>query len=63
LRDELLRTACSRALAKKVLICLKAVIKDARRRGNVAQNVADGVTITPGLGPSRAVFHLMRPAR
>jgi integrase len=45
-RDELLRTCCSRGLAKKVLICLKAVIKDARRRGNVAQNVADGVTIT-----------------
>jgi integrase len=45
-RDELLRTCCSRALAKKVLICLKAVIKDSRRRGNVAQNVADGVTIT-----------------
>jgi integrase len=45
-RDELLRTTCSRTLAGKVLRCLKSVIKDAKRRGNVAQNVASDVTIT-----------------
>jgi len=33
-------------MAKKVLGSLKAILKDARRRGNVAQNVADGVSIT-----------------
>jgi integrase len=44
-RDELLRTTCSRTLAGKVLTCLKAVIKDAKRRGNVAQNVASDVVI------------------
>jgi integrase len=43
-RDELLRT-CSRRLAKRVLTNLKSIIRDAQRRGNVAQNVADGVTI------------------
>jgi integrase len=43
-RDELLRT-CSRTLAKRVLSNLKSIIRDAQRRGNVAQNVADGVTI------------------
>ncbi len=36
----------SRALAKKVLTSLKATLKDAKRRGNVAQNVASDVTIT-----------------
>jgi integrase len=44
-RDELLQT-CSRRLAKRVLSYLKSILRDARRRGNVAQNVADGVTIT-----------------
>jgi integrase len=44
-RDDLLRTTCSRTLARKVLVCLKSVIRDAKRRGNVAQNVADDVTI------------------
>jgi hypothetical protein len=44
-RDELLRTARSRIVAGKVLRCLKSVIKDAKRRGNVAQNVASDVTI------------------
>jgi integrase len=43
-RDELLRT-CSRRLAKRVLTNLKSILRDAQRRGNVAQNVADGVTI------------------
>jgi integrase len=45
-RDELVRTACSRTLAGKILRCLKSVIKDAKRRGNVAQNVATDVTIS-----------------
>jgi len=44
-RDELLKDM-SRAMAKKVLGSLRAILKDARRRGNVAQNVADGVSIT-----------------
>jgi integrase len=33
-------------MAKKVLVGLKAILKDARRRGNVAQNVATDVSIT-----------------
>src|SRR5262249_59849437 len=44
-RDELLQTL-SRVLARKVLTVLKAVLKDAVRRGTVAQNVAAGVSIT-----------------
>src|SRR6266849_4885655 len=43
-RDELLRT-CSRRLAKRVLTNLKSILRDGQRRGNVAQNVSDGVTI------------------
>jgi integrase len=43
-RDDLVRDL-SRIRAKKVLDCLKSVIKDAKRRGNVAQNVASDVTI------------------
>jgi integrase len=43
-RDDLLGT-CGRKLAKRVLGNLKSILRDARRRGNVAQNVADGVTI------------------
>jgi len=43
-RDELLQDL-SRALAKKVLTSLKAILKDAKRRGNVAQNVATEVSI------------------
>jgi integrase len=44
-RDELLK-AMSRPMAKKVLVALKATLKDAKRRGNVAQNVASDVSIT-----------------
>jgi integrase len=44
-RDELL-TVLPRATAKKVLVALKAILKDAKRRGNVAQNVASDVSIT-----------------
>jgi integrase len=36
----------SRAMAKKVLGSVKAILKDAKRRGNVAQNVAADVSIT-----------------
>src|SRR5262249_31730331 len=36
-RDELLRDL-SRPMAKKVLVSLKSILKDAQRRGNVAQN-------------------------
>jgi integrase len=44
-RDELVGSL-SRAMAKKVLVALKAILKDAKRRGNVAQNVASDVSIT-----------------
>jgi integrase len=44
-RDELIKSM-SRAMAKKVLGSLKAILKDAKRRGNVAQNVAADVSIT-----------------
>jgi integrase len=43
-RDQLLRDL-SKALARKVLISIKAILKDAVRRGNVAQNVALPVSI------------------
>ena len=43
-RDDLLKRL-SRPMAKKVLFSLKAILKDAKRRGNVAQNVADDVSI------------------
>src|SRR5262249_17345213 len=45
LRDDLIKSL-SRPMAKKVLTSLKAIIKDAKRRGNVAQNVAADVSIT-----------------
>jgi integrase len=38
-RDDLL-TTMSRAMARKVMSSLKSLLKDAQRRGNVAQNVA-----------------------
>lgn len=43
-RDGLLKTK-SRALSKKVLTSLKGIIKEAMRRGYVAQNVAQDVTV------------------
>ena len=43
-RDDLLANM-SRPLAKKVLTSLKSLLKDAQRRGNVAQNVARDVSI------------------
>jgi integrase len=43
-RDDLLE-GISRALAKKVLGSLKSILKDAKRRGNVAQNVAADVKV------------------
>jgi integrase len=44
-RDDLLNSGMSRALAKKVLVSLKSLLRDACRRGNVAQNVARDVSI------------------
>jgi integrase len=44
-RDNLLADGLSRLLAKRVLGALKAILKDAKRRGNVAQNVAVDVKI------------------
>lgn len=44
LRDELVRDL-TRVMAKKVLASLKAILKDAARRGNVAQNVALGTSV------------------
>ena len=43
-RDDLLADK-SRPLAKKVLTSLKSLLRDAQRRGNVAQNVARDVSI------------------
>jgi integrase len=43
-RDELL-TTLTRALAKKILTSLKSLLRDAQRRGLVAQNVALGTRI------------------
>jgi integrase len=43
-RDDLLKEL-SRPLARKVLTSFKAILKDAKRRGNVAQNVAADVSI------------------
>src|SRR5262245_25488693 len=43
-RDELLRSL-SRTLARKLLITLKAILRDAMNRGTVSQNVAAGVRI------------------
>jgi integrase len=43
-RDDLL-VHLSRALAKKILTSLKSILRDAQRRGNVAQNVAQSVSI------------------
>jgi integrase len=43
-RDDLL-ASMSRPLAKKVLTSLKSLLRDAMRRGNVAQNVAADVSI------------------
>jgi integrase len=53
-RDDLLtgnlpgRRARSRTIAQKALTCLKAALKDAQRRGQVAQNVASGVGVKTG---------------
>ncbi len=44
-RDGLLEHL-SRALARKVLTSFKSLLKDAKRRGNVAQNVAADVSIS-----------------
>jgi integrase len=44
-RDDLLASGMSRATARKVLTSLKSLLKDAQRRGNVAQNVAADVSI------------------
>jgi len=44
-RNELL-AAISRPLARKVLVSLKSLLREAQRRGDVAQNVAAGITIT-----------------
>lgn len=43
-RDDLLATM-SRPLAQKVLVSFKSILRDATRRGSVAQNVGVGVTI------------------
>src|SRR5262245_11348133 len=45
-RDTLCRTM-SRSMARKVLTALKGILGEAQRRGNVAQNVAIGVSIGP----------------
>jgi integrase len=47
LRDDLLK-AHSRAMARRVLQTFKSIIKEAKRRGMVAQNVAADTTIAAG---------------
>jgi integrase len=47
-RDDLLEGGASRSLAKKVIGALKSILKDAKRRGNVAQNVATDVKVDTG---------------
>ena len=44
-RDDLLASVASRSLARAILKSFKAILKDAHRRGNVAQNVARDVII------------------
>jgi integrase len=44
--DDLLGDGMSRPMAKKVLGSLKSLLRDAKRRGNVALNVASDVSIT-----------------
>jgi integrase len=46
-RDDLL-ASLSRAQARKVLVSLKSLLGDARRRGTVAQNAAEGVSVKVG---------------
>jgi integrase len=43
-RDDLLKNM-SRAMARKVLTSLKSLLRDAQRRGNVAQNAARDISI------------------
>src|SRR5262249_5728682 len=46
--DDLLGDGMSRPMAKKVLGSLKSLLKDAKRRGNVALNVASDVSVELG---------------
>ena len=52
LRDDLLASH-SRAMARKLLQSFKAVLKDAKRRGLVAQNVAPGPRSERQAAPAR----------
>jgi integrase len=54
-RDELL-SSMSRPMARKLLTSLKSILRDAQRRGNVAQNVALSVKI----GSSRRDQRLLK---
>lgn len=69
--DELLRSI-SRALARKVLVSLKSMLREAQRRGLAAQNVADPVRIDaagrhrerapiPNKSELKAMFDHVRP--
>jgi integrase len=44
---EALQQRKSRHLARRVLTSLKSVLRDAQRRGNVAQNVATAISVEP----------------
>jgi integrase len=61
-RDELIKSM-SRATAKKVLGSVKALLKDAKRRGNVAQNAAADVSITTHgrIKPKLQIGRIFRP--
>jgi len=62
-RDDLLADL-SRPLAKKVLASVKSILKDAKRRGNVAQNVAADVAVnTNGRDKERLTIGKHIPSR
>jgi integrase len=44
-RDSLLKSPISRRTANKILISLKALLKDARRRGHLSSNPAEAISI------------------
>jgi len=65
-RDTLLDTGRSKAMAKRVLGSLAALIKEAKRVGYVAHNVASGVTVkrsgrekTPVVPPAKEQMRLI----
>ena len=53
-------------MARKVLASFRSIIKDARRRGTIAHNVAEGVTIAAdkrASGGSKSAATFPRPTK